>query len=411
MPLPMSKKLGRVLPSRSRPVEEAEEEMEFEEPSEVVLGNTDSGDDLLRQMDIKLESSPPEYVLTSGAIKGVSIRTYDVGGYVLEDVHQFHERVLQTVKWYGDALHQRDLDVHRLATELDRSQTDYINQKFQIELLRGQTGKALVNEDGSYVTQSQLQDDPSVALQVAQAEVIELTRQNEENQNQIKSLDSTLKEFQVYSKDLEERQTLLEQQITDLSNQESTPTNMSANNPIDTSLDDIERQQLQELLAWAADVEVEYTKMEEQVAELTAANEALQVNPEQVLVAPDTEEVEGLRSRVEELVQQVTESQAYSGDLDTYVEGLQAHINELNEYIAQLSTDVDTPETASEVPESEEEPQEEPEPLRASSYAPELPEGVMLPSQQRRHRPSEFAPATPGAPLTSIDPSDLDKYL
>lgn len=404
MPLPTPKKF---LPGRLRGRDE-EEEFELEEDQdEADLGNTDAGDDILRQMGIELESTPPDHILTSGAIKGVTIRTYDVGGYVLEDVHQFHERVLETVQWYGKALHQRDMDVHTLATELDRSQTDFLNQKFQLELLRGQSGKALVNEDGSYVTESQLQENPAVALQVAEAKVAELTRQNEEAQQAITTLTQNLSDFQTYADQMEERQKVLEQEIERLQGlvdagtgeviAEVAPTSPAAE---ESGLSDAERQQLEDLIKWAGEVEVEYTRMETRLAEAEAENASLKAQ------RPDTDEIEELRTKVAELTQRVEESKTYSDELDAYVKQLEAHIEELNEYIAQLSTDVE-----GEHEQGSEEESEETTDTRPSSYAPELPEGVILPSQTRRHRPSEFAPAAPGAPLTSIDPDELDKYL
>lgn len=88
----------------------------------------------LERLGIPVETTPPEEVLTSGQARSIRFRVSRPAGYAFGDVESFIFEMLQpTLEWYGKALHQRDLEVHKLGEELDRVEVDNLNLKAQLD--------------------------------------------------------------------------------------------------------------------------------------------------------------------------------------------------------------------------------------------------------------------------------------
>lgn len=105
----------------------------------------------LEQMGISVETNLPEGVLTPAYAKGVKF-TQTKPGYHFREVEAYKESVDHSLEAYAALLHQRDLDVHRLGGELDRSQVDIKNLQNQIEVFEFKGGVAQANADDSEIS-------------------------------------------------------------------------------------------------------------------------------------------------------------------------------------------------------------------------------------------------------------------
>lgn len=115
--------------------------------------------DVLAQFRIQPHTELDNNVLTPSKIAKVQFNTSKPEGFSFKQVEAFYGAVLKSSEWYINALEKRDRDVHKLATEVDKYKTDYQNTRFQLEILQGVGGQALVDDTGNYVTESQLSDD------------------------------------------------------------------------------------------------------------------------------------------------------------------------------------------------------------------------------------------------------------
>jgi len=177
--------------------------------------------DILALLRIAPQTEIPESVITAAESGNVQFRTSTPEGYLFHDVEEWHGAVVSSLKWFSEALHRRDLDVVRLATEVDRAQTDKINQKYEMEWLSAKVEAAPTPQGAPapQVTPVSAEDN-SVLLE------------------QIRSL-------QV---DVERYRAIAESQV------------------LGGSLSDEERVAFNELSEWAAQVEVAYAKMEADLA-------------------------------------------------------------------------------------------------------------------------------------------------
>lgn len=88
----------------------------------------------LERLGIPVETIPPESVLTSGQARSIRFRVSRPQGYAYGDVESFiFEYLLPTLEWYANALHQRDLAVHKLGELADILEVNNLNLQAQLD--------------------------------------------------------------------------------------------------------------------------------------------------------------------------------------------------------------------------------------------------------------------------------------
>lgn len=88
----------------------------------------------LERLGIPVETTPPDGVMTSGQARSVRFRIGRPQGYAFGDVESFiFDHIQPTLDWYANALHQRDLAVHRLGELVDKLEVDLQNANAQLD--------------------------------------------------------------------------------------------------------------------------------------------------------------------------------------------------------------------------------------------------------------------------------------
>lgn len=88
----------------------------------------------LERLGIPVETIPPDSVLTSGQARSIRFRVSRPQGYAYGDVESFiFEYLLPTLEWYANALHQRDLAVHKLGELADILEVNNLNLQAQLD--------------------------------------------------------------------------------------------------------------------------------------------------------------------------------------------------------------------------------------------------------------------------------------
>lgn len=105
----------------------------------------------LEELGIPAETTAPEGVLTPAAIKTVSFTQTRPRGYHFTEVEEFVDGVDHALTYYADALHQRDLDVHKLGRYADRLKVNNANLEQQLTSLTFKLEQRLVKETDSEV--------------------------------------------------------------------------------------------------------------------------------------------------------------------------------------------------------------------------------------------------------------------
>lgn len=129
--------------------------------------------DVLEQYRIPLNTELGDEILTPSKLSKVKFGVTQPKGFSFKQVEVFHTEVSKSIQWYIQALEKRDRDVHKLATEVDKYKTDVQNARFQLEVLQGMGGQAVVDDSGEYVTESQMSQDQlnAIALENRVAEL------------------------------------------------------------------------------------------------------------------------------------------------------------------------------------------------------------------------------------------------
>lgn len=323
--------------------------------------------DVLAQLSIRPQTELDARILTPSKIKNVGFHTSEEGGYSFKEVEEFHELVVKTVGWYADKLFERDSDVRTLATEVDKYITDFQNMKFEIELLE------------STVASQDVDQDAEAKIDSLEEKILRLERENSSLKSQNELLKTKLEEAQ--SVDRKEEPTVTT-----------------------GGLSNAEREHLQQMEEWAAQVTVLYDQMEQSLAETQEQNSELLEHVEalsaQIQDSTGTEEIqaqldalaEQLNAKTaeyEELVQQfsekaaeydalkeqfdnyVSETEQYNQEMEEYTKGLTEAYEALQEEVAAAQTLPEAQEVVQEAP--------EPEPAPAPVQAPSLEERYRLP--------------------------------
>lgn len=154
----------------------------------------------LERLGIDLETQPPEHILTPGEAKGARFQISQPKGYYPADVDTFMETsVIPSLTWYANALHERDLSVHKLGEKLDQAEVDLKNLKTELAAAQysAPLGAALEkNQDDKEMTAilSQLEQTrlelaaAAAALAVAQTEAVQFKEYSEQQDEYITAL-------------------------------------------------------------------------------------------------------------------------------------------------------------------------------------------------------------------------------
>lgn len=342
-------KLKNMLPSLAHKKEDPEIE-DFSDEEDNSRGEivNKKQHDVLLQLNIPSQTQLDAKILTPTKVKKVGFHTSEEGGYAFGEVEEFHQQVVKTVGWFADALFKRDNDVRTLATEVDKYITDFQNMKMDIELLENNAAANAINSDTSEV--AELEDK----LFKAERENTTLKAQNELLKAQIEELQhsNTQEEIQV--------------------------PNTSG------SLNNAEREHLEQMEAWAAQVQVLYTDMEEALenaqsenAELTEKVNALINQPS--VPAEILEQIDELNSKLEEITAAYNELQERFIAMEEYANSAEQYSKEMQEYAQGLVEELER------LQEGQEADPDEPEYEQATAPAPiedkpsyRLPDGVSL---------------------------------
>lgn len=326
--------------------------------------------DVLAQLSIRPQTELDARILTPSKIKNVGFHTSEEGGYSFKEVEEFHELVVKTVGWYADKLFERDSDVRTLATEVDKYITDFQNMKFEIELLE------------STVASQDVDQDAEAKIDSLEEKILRLERENSSLKSQNELLKTKLEEAQAGDRKEEPK--------------------------VSTGgLNNAEREHLQEMEAWAAEVTVLYDQMEQALAETqeqnaelreyvealsaqaqdTSANEEVQAQLAEItaqlsqkdaefeelsqILADKNAEYEELKKQFEDYV---AETEQYNQEMEAYTKGLAEAYEALQEEVAAAETLPEAQELVHEAPEPEPAPAPAPAPTLESQYR--LPPGV-----------------------------------
>lgn len=124
---------------------------------------------VLKALGVEQEVSIPKDILTSSEVKGVQFRESTPKGYFYDDVDQWHSQVAKTIAWFGDQHHARNLDLHKVAQEIDRLSTDIQNHIYEKEALSAdnsslQARLEKLESSGGLEANMKLQQDYEAAL-------------------------------------------------------------------------------------------------------------------------------------------------------------------------------------------------------------------------------------------------------
>lgn len=126
---------------------------------------TQTEQDVLEQFRIPQSIEIPEEVMTTAEVDKIRFPKSKPVGLHPQSVEEFHRQTKASIKFYLSKLEKRDRDVHKLATEVDKYKTDFMNTKYQLELFQGAGGQAIVGADGEYLTESSLGDNEKILLE------------------------------------------------------------------------------------------------------------------------------------------------------------------------------------------------------------------------------------------------------
>lgn len=309
--------------------------------------------DVLAQLSIKAQTELDAKILTPSKVKNVGFHTTEEGGYAFKEVEEFHELVVKTVDWYADKLFERDSDVRTLATEVDKYITDFQNMKFEIELLESSAASVAIDQDES-------------RIDALEEKILKLERENAHLKSQNELLKTKLNE------------------VKSLDRKEETQVSSGG-------LSNAEREHLEQMEEWAAQVTVLYDQMETSLAETQEQNSALQEQVSALAAqVQDTSGSDELQAHVAELAKQLEESHVAYAELqeqftvlEGYVAEAEKYGKEMEEYSQGLAEALETLQaevaSAESVPELQEAVQHAPEPEpEPAAPAYRLPPGVSL---------------------------------
>lgn len=328
---------GKIIPFLNKHQEYLEEETEIvKSPGPTTAAPSASNNDVLRQFRIAPETELNEDILTPSKVAKVRFRESSPRGFSHADVEQFHRDVSMSLQWYIKTLEQRDKDIHRLATEIDKYITDYQNLRFEIEVLQSSGGQAVVDGKGNYVTESQLSTE--------QRQIIDLEKSVENLNNKIVATEKELLDLRAKHNETVVRNEVLEK----LAKNNDASTSLTTNGRTDEELATLDAE-LAVYRQWEKDVTIAYEELEAsnnakegEIAALTASLEELKANP--LVVEPDPiiiqaepviienrEELDAALEQIRVLEEANEQFKTHAAELDAYIDVLLKSIEENGE--------------------------------------------------------------------------------
>lgn len=275
--------------------------------------------DVLEQFRIPLSIEVPEDIMTPNDAAGVRFTYSKPKGFSPRQVEEFWNDSVESMKFYVKALEARNKHVHKLATEVDKYMTDCKNLKFQLEVFQGVGKQAVVNENGDYISESELADSER-----------ELIAKDEEIQRLKDKLLIANKDKQIAEERLAEIKT----------------TSSAAPIPAPTasSISDEELEELQAyrdnqaaLDQWEQEVGEEYSRLE---TELNALRLAAGSD------SASAETISQLSNEIAELNSAIEGRDATIADLSSRIEGAKQKVQELHYKVEEETARADAAEQA-----------------------------------------------------------------
>lgn len=477
--------------------------------------------DVLEQLRVPAETVVEEGIKTSTDLSDVRYRIARPEGYFFEDVEEAHNEFLRTTRWLEKALHQRDLDVHKLATHIDQLNTDYQNLQFQLEafsakgkVITDETGKPIVVKgDAELVDIEDLQrrllasetqrsdleawaikakshieeleaqlnnadtpvaDDAEVAAQIAQMQqtIDQLTADNAAQAEWIQQASEALEAYAARENELANETHAPQETANATSDADDHTADLEAQLEAalaevdqlraqladvpavsEGGLSDEERTHFEQLKAWGEEVQVEYARMEDELTGTKNALESTQADLDsvkselenthselaaaQAALAEAHNELSETRNALEAVQSDLTAKDKYIVDLTAWADDVEARlaamqeggetvvsnveiVNEADESDVQSVAAAESvqPEVADEsdedaftpVQEQVEDDDDEDDFARKLREVKESETGE--PARRPLPRRGGYAPARPGAPLSSLPPDvNIEDYL
>lgn len=388
---------GKIIPFLNKHQEYLEEETEIvKSPGPTTAESTASSNDVLRQFRIKPETELNEDILTPSKVAKVRFRESSPRGFSHADVEQFHRDVSMSLQWYIKTLEQRDKDIHRLATEIDKYITDYQNLRFEIEVLQSSGGQAVVDGAGNYVTESQLSNE--------QRQIIDLEKSVENLTNKITSTEKELSDLRTKHNETIVRNGVLE----NLAKQNDSATNSPASGRTDEELATLDAE-LAVYRQWEKDVTIAYEELEAsnkvkdgEIASLAASLEELKANPlvvesdpiiqSEPIIIDNREELDAANEKIRLLQEANEQFKTHAAELDAYIDVLLKSIEETGEddETEEYETGEDEPVDDFLDNSYEETVEPTPAPTRYAEEAPKIVKGIDIDNLPPGIRPDDL---------------------
>lgn len=115
--------------------------------------------DVLVRLGISDSTMPGGDVLTPKKLSQVRFNETRPRGFSMKQVEQYHNAVMASTKSMFKIIEQRDRDVVRLATEIDKYIVDLKNKQNELDIYQAVGGVPLKNDDGSYLKKKDASED------------------------------------------------------------------------------------------------------------------------------------------------------------------------------------------------------------------------------------------------------------
>lgn len=306
--------------------------------------------DVLDRLGVSAQTSIPENVMSSREAKAVRF-VRSTPGYYFPEVEKAMEDLSKSLSWHESAIHKRDLDVHKLAQEVDQLETALTNQRYQVESLSVTSSSILVDENQQPLSADSLEAQLAIALEekrAAQEQVASLVAETQ-------SLQALVDQAKEYTEYQDGQIATLEEALAAAGQGEPAPLSLP---PVPAQEDDAltlatleaelsaKTAELEALNATNAEMSAQVESMQSQIVSLSSgdtsglseAYEELQqwadeVTPryeEAVAQASSLEtEVASLRGQVAVLEDKLAQSKEYSESLERFAEETNAYIDTL----------------------------------------------------------------------------------
>lgn len=276
--------------------------------------------DVLQRFKINLETELPDAILVPSKLNKVRFTKSRPIGFHFDEVEAFHRDVVKTVSWLIDALQERDRNVHKLATEIDKYISDLQNANLQLQVF------TLSAESGGEPPTEAVENPDVLALK---KRVQDLEILLSEKDAQIASLTYNLEQASV------EPVTMLPAEATPiLSEAESKP--QQAGDPNQT--DEIARlsADLDAYKEWEEQVTIAYSDLEVKLADLEQRLASANSSASQPTIDPEVQEkLVTAQNALNEQQKKLERLAGHIKEQDSYIDDLEKRLKSATEQQAQ----------------------------------------------------------------------------